>query len=838
MLRMALASLRNRKGSAFGGFLALFCAAAMVCACGVLLETGLRGTIPPGRFAGAPVVVTGDQQIHWIDVKHKHGKTKKKVKSKDLAERVWLPASVGARLGTVSGAAVVSDRTFAAALFRSDHEFIDVGDDTPTYGHNWSSAQLTPYNITSGRAPRSNSDVVLDSTLAARAGVVVGDRIGVQASGAPATFTVSGIARAHSSVTRESAMFFSEPEATKLAAHGDSVDAFGVFRASADAVRHALDGTTAKVVVGNDRGAAALPGAAAAKTRLISMSGAIGGTAVIIAVLVVVGTFTLSIQQRYRELALLRAIGATPRQVRRLINREALVLGLLAGTSGAVAGLPLANLIHREFVAYGTVPDAIRLAHSPFPLIGSALVTLLAAVVASRISARRVTRIRPAEALSEASLEQRTVALGPTMAGLVAISGAVWVSLLLTKLHTEPAAIPVTYLCVLLWMIGFALLGPFLASTGGAILGVMWRASRVGGFLAETNSRMYSRRTAAAVTPLALLIGMTVTILFVPTTLGAAKQAQVRDGLSADWVVGSSGPGVPAAAVAQVQSSKGVSASISVVASTIWVGRDRRSTQGLSGQRLTDAINPEVSSGSIASLRDGDIAMSTLAAQGRHVGDRVEATLGDGSKASFTLVAIYRRGLGFGDTLMSFDQLVRHVDTPLAQSVYIKGSVNRATLSDELSPYAGLRLVNRSGYRQVLSDQQSAGNAANLVFLALVVAFCGIAVVNTMVMATTGRSREFSLLRLTGATSRQVKSMLRWELALVVVLAFGLATIASWSTLTGFSIGMTSNVTPTIVPLTYVGVVLWAVLLGVVAIFVPARALLRRNPADELTSGE
>ena len=219
MLRMAFASLRYRRGAALGSLLTLFFAAAMVCACGVLLETGLHGAIAPGRFAGAPVVVTGDQQIHWVDVKHKHGKTKKKVKSKDLAERVWLPSSDGARLGTIPGALVVSDRTFAADLFRPDHTFIRGVHDQPTVGHNWSAAQLTPYAMVSGRPPVEDSDVVLDAGLAAKADLVVGDRIGVQSTASPQTFTVSGLARAQSPVTQESAIFFSEPEATALAAH-------------------------------------------------------------------------------------------------------------------------------------------------------------------------------------------------------------------------------------------------------------------------------------------------------------------------------------------------------------------------------------------------------------------------------------------------------------------------------------------------------------------------------------------------------------------------------------------------------------------------------------------
>jgi putative ABC transport system permease protein len=832
MLRMALATLRSRKSAALGGFLALFLAAAMVCACGALLETGLRGTIPPGRLAGAPVVVTGDQQIHWADTGH--GGTKTKVKSKDLAERVWLPVSVGARLEAVRGATVVADRTFTAALFRPDRTVVEGG---PTSGHNWSATRLTPYALVSGRAPDAADEVVLDPRLAARAGLAVGDRIGVQATGAPATFTVSGIAAPRSPVTGDSAMFFSESEATTLAAHGDSVATYGVFGASPDAVRDALTGTAATVVTGDDRGAAALPGAAAARTRLVSMSGAIGGTALIVAMLVVVGTFTLSVQQRHRELALLRAIGATPRQVRRLVGREALVLGLLAGTSGAAAGLPLATLIHRELVASGTVPDAITLVQDPVPVVGGALVTVLAALVASRISARRITRIRPAEALSEASVEQRVTGRGRTVAGLVVVAGAVVVSLLLTTLHTEPAAVPVTYLCVLLWMTGVAVLGPVLVPAGVALLTIVWRASPVGGFLAAKNAQMSSRRMASVVTPLALLIGMATTILFVPATVDAAAAAQSRDGLVAGHVLGSSGPGVPAAAIALVRSTRGVTAAVSSVGSTIWVGRDKRSAQGLSSAGLTDAIDPDVSSGSLAGLRDGDIAMSSLAAQGRHIGDRVDATLGDGTTASFTLVAIYRRGLGFGDTLMSYDQLVPHVDTPLAQQVFIAGPVDPGTIHDELTAYPGLQVVDRSGYSRLLDDRQDASEAAGLAFLALIVAFCGVAVVNTLAMATLDRSREFSLLRLAGATPRQVRSVLRWELALIVVVAVVLAAATSWSTLTGFAIGVAGRALPTVEPLTYAALVLGAVLLGGAALFLPARALLHHNPAEEMTSG-
>lgn len=124
-------------------------------------------------------------------------------------------------------------------------------------------------------------------------------------------------------------------------------------------VEKALKGTTsatAQVGTGDERGPVEFLDAAGARTKLVSMGGAMGGTSLLVAILVVVGTFALSVQQRHRELALLRAIAATPRQLRRMIGREALLVGLAAGVTGAFAGLPLAAWLYGRFIDSGVVP--------------------------------------------------------------------------------------------------------------------------------------------------------------------------------------------------------------------------------------------------------------------------------------------------------------------------------------------------------------------------------------------------------------------------------------------------------------------------------------------------
>jgi putative ABC transport system permease protein len=835
MFRLAIASLRQRKSSAAGSFLALLCAAAIVCVSGVLLETGIRGAIPAERYSGTPVVVTADQQVHWSDAEEKHGETTIKAKSKALSERAWLPGSVGGRLAKLPGARVAEDLVFPADVVEHGGSVLPGAGGKPSWGHGWSSAALTPYTLVSGTPPYQDDEVVLDTGLASLAGLKVGDQTVIQSTSAPKAYRVVGIARPDAAVNEQSAMFFDAAEARRLAGHDGMAAAYGVFGVTAGQVRSAVAGTGALVWTGSDRGQAEFPGATSARAQLTSMGGAIGGTALIVAVLVVAGTFALSIQQRYRELALLRAAGATPRQVRRMIGREALLLGLAAGIPGALLGLPLASVIYAEFVSFGAVPGTLQLAGSPFAVIAAVVAAVGAAWAAARVAARRIARIRPVEALAEAAAEHRAAGFGRVLAGLICTPLAVAVTVVLGTLHTEPAAIPVTYLSVLLWMITVALLGPFLARGAVMLLGGLIRRFPVSGFLAARNSRANNRRVASVITPLALFIGMTSTILFVPATMSNAAQAQARAGMKAGYLIESSGPGVPASAARALRAVPGVSVVTEALQTTIWVGGDKRSAEGLTPAGLTQVLDPGVTSGSLDRLGPGTIAMSDAAAQGRHIGDTVQVTLGDGVKTSLSLVATYTRGLGFGDALLDYDDIIGHVDDPLATAILIKGSATPDQLRARIKGFPGLTVTDGSGY-QAQAAQQQASTDIDLVFLGLIIAFTGIAVINTLAMATGDRTREIALMRLIGATRRQVLRTLRWELALVVGAATVLGSGTAWLTLARFSTGMTGSGTPGVAPRTYALILAGATALGLVATMIPARIVLRRNPAEDINA--
>ncbi|MEV6116884.1 FtsX-like permease family protein [Streptomyces sp. NPDC052109] len=841
MLRYALKTVRARKVGFLGAFLALMCAAALITACGTLLDTGLRGTIRTERYAAAPVVVSGDQYVHRTTVKHKKGKTKVKHKAKPIAERAWIAERLRTRLAHVPAVArVVPELTFLAQPLTP----AGTGGRT-AYGHAWESAALTPYRLTTGRAPASDGDLVIDSALAARARLRPGDRLTVQSTQAPRRYRITGIAAPATAVRHQTSLFFSTAEARRLAAHPGQVSAFGVLPTTgADlekvrtAVAQALAGTTAQVSTGAARGPVEFLDAAAARTRLVSMGGAMGGTSLLVAVLVVVGTFALTVQQRHRELALLRAIAATPGEIRRLLGREALIVGAAAGTVGALLGLPLGDWLHSRFVALGAVPATLEPTVSVFPPFVALAATLLGAWAAARIASRRIVRIRPTEALAEARTERTRPAWGRIGAGLLLLAGGAVLVVVLTSLRTEPASTPVTFLAVVVLSTSVALLGPVLVKAAALVLGGPLRLTGHGGRLATANLRGNAARMASVVTPLTLLVGMTCTVLFVQSTLGDAARAQVRDGVRADWVVAAQGPGVPAEAAQRLRAQHHTVTE--VVRTTVRVGLDKYPAQGVTPAGLTRTWDPQVTAGSLDRLAAHTVAVSQLAADQQHLtpGSTLKLTLGDGTPATLTVAAVYARGLGFGDITFAHDLVARHVDNPLASSVLVSTARTETQLATTLREFPGLRILSPAAADGLQADRQQANAEVDYLAMGLVLAFTAIAVVNTLAMSVAERVRDFALLRLAGATRRQVLRMLRTETLSVLCLATSLGSGIALVVLAAFSVGMTGRAAPSVTPLLYATVVGVAGLLALVASAVPGRAALRVRAVTVATAKE
>ncbi|MFE0463484.1 FtsX-like permease family protein [Kitasatospora sp. NPDC058965] len=831
LLAYAWQTLRHRRGAFLGAFLALFCAALTVTACGALMDTGLRGPIAVERYAGTPIVVGADQDVHRTTSTVKKGRTKTKTKAKALSGRVWLPAGLADRLAAVPGVSrVVPELTFPAYPVGADA--------TVSLGHSWDSAPLTPFALTAGQPPRADDEVVLDQQAAARAHLAVGDRVTVRATDAPRSYRVSGIAAPQGvRLDHQQALFFDTAEATRLAGHPGQDTVLGVFPAPGTdpaqlaARLRAAAGQPIAVHTGGDRGPAEFLDAADARIRLVSQGAVMGATALLVAVLVVSGTFALVIQQRARELALLRAVAATPRQLRRLIGREALLIALLAGGPGAVAGLPTADWLYRRFVAAGAMPDTLDLQLGFFPVAAGLAAAVLAGWAAARLAVRRAGRIRPAQALSEAALHTAGRGTGRLVGGLVALAGGVVLTAVLGGLDTEAGAMPVTFCTVLLLTIATALLGPQLARGAAALLTPLLAGSRVSGHLAAARLRTDPRRAAGAFVPVTLLVAMVCTVLFSQSTLGGAAQQQAAAGTTAPWLLAAGAPGVPVQAARAVAAVPGVTAVTQVVRGRVRVDLANYSVQGVDPQGLTRTWDPQVTAGSLDGFGDGDLAVSQVALErlGAHLGGPVHLVLGDGTPVTLTVTAVYARGLGFGDLTVGRELLAPHLDDPLATAVLVAtdGRADRAALAAAVKPFPGVAVLDRSQSRQLAAAGERNNAAVNELAMVLVLAFAAIAVANTLAVSTAARGREFALLRLTGTTRRQVLRMLRFEGLGLLAVGLLLGSTIALAVLTAFSSGMTGAAAPQWQWPGYAAVAGLAALLVLAATALPGRLALR-----------
>jgi putative ABC transport system permease protein len=237
----------------------------------------------------------------------------------------------------------------------------------------------------------------------------------------------------------------------------------------------------------------------------------------------------------------------------------------------------------------------------------------------------------------------------------------------------------------------------------------------------------------------------------------------------------------------------------------------------------------------LTDLRGETVALSTMAAEtiGVDVGETIELHLGDGTVMRSKVVATYGRGLGFGDLTLPHDVLAAHTTTRLDQSILVAAS-DVAAARRALSALPGLTVLDRQSLVAAGQAQRDTQTWTNLIGLFVILGYVAIAVVNTLVMATAARSREFALLRLVGTGTRQVRRMTRIEASIVVGIALVVGSLAAVPPLVGMSLGMTESPFPTVAPLTYLAIVGVTAVMGLLAIGIPTRLALRTRPVHAL----
>ncbi|WP_329306166.1 ABC transporter permease [Streptomyces sp. NBC_01260] len=822
---LARRSLRTHRRAWTAVFAATAAAAALLGAFALVLGSLLLARPPVERYAGAAAVVVADQRITYTA---KPWGSEPRTVSAHLPERVRLDRSVVARAAAAEG---------VARAVADDSVPVVAGHGTSAVGRSWPSAALTPYELTEGRAPRSSSEVVVDSALAAASGGP-GGRVTLQVDGAARRYTVSGVAgTGHRGGAP--AVFFTEPRLTRLAGHPGTVDAIGVVAeqgVSADALRASLGEAVAgrgggergvRVLTGAERGEAEQLDALGARGDLLAMLASIAATVVMVALLVIATTLSQAVHQRSGELALLRAVGATPRQLRSAVGREA---GRVAGTAavlGAVGSVPL-GLLMRALLTTDPLPLPAPVWLPLAAGAAGALVITLAARPVALLAARSITRLRPAAALSAARApEPDEPGRLRTVLGVLLVVGGLGSAGAATARGGQAAALAASGAATSL-IIAVALLGPWIARISMRVLGApARRAGGVSGFLAARSAAAHNRRLGAALTPIVLVVAFVCVQLTAATTLERAADRQAAAALRADLVVTGPAAGIPSDAAEAVRGARGVSAATGLLRSAVVLAHretgdpklDRYPVLGVTADQLSGTLDPRVTAGDPADLTGRNtVALGKDRADdlGAGVGDTVALRLGDGTRVRLRVVAVYERSLGLGEFMLPREALAAHVSAPRDREILIRSANGDAlsALRAALAPYEGVRVRAATADDVRISPSSSDQDDALIVIgVGVIGGFALLAVVSTLALITVGRRPEFRLLRLLGAGRGQLLRMRVLETGLVTVAGLTIGTLVAAVPLLAFALSAAGSL-PYLPPVQY----------GVLALTVTAAA--------------
>ncbi|MGW8456053.1 FtsX-like permease family protein [Streptomyces niveus] len=843
MLMLTLQGMRARWVTFTGSFVALALGVGLIAATGLALAATFQAPHRgPERFAAAPVVVRATDTLR---VSTPIGE-----RTQRLADPRAVPAEVAAELARLGR--TIEDRTFPVSYASVGGED---GEGAAAAGRPWSVATATPYRLTDGRAPRTPGEVVVAAAARERdrsgGGVAVGDRVRVVTPAGADSRTVVGTVAA---TDFETAVFFTDAEAAQLSPRIDALVVHADATAVRKAVRNAVRGSGSGIdVLTGDERRRADPDPDRDSEALVAVNALLGtaaGITCFVSVFVVASTFAFAVAQRRREFGLLRTGGATARQIRRTVFTEAVLVAVPASAAGCLLGAVGAPPLAAWMVDSGVAPSWFAIGDQTWPLHTAFWTGLCVAMAGVLTSSWRAGRIKPTEALREAALDNGTMPPSRWLLGaLLLLAG---LGLLVWSLATDPgeALKRKTYITrPMLLIVGFALYAPVLVPP--LVRLVTWLPARLPGatgLLARENAATGVRRTAAVAAPVLITVALAASLLGTTATINEAKANEAATQTTADYVVAAPGDkGVlPAPFVTRARSIPGaaVSASRSTAVTVLeeGVALVRSEARAVDPAALAAVSRLPVASGRVADLDDGGIVVNEEWLT-RTVGQRVRVWLGDGREVTLRIVAVLRTGTGGNGVYVTPRNApgapVDRVDVAVrdgADASAVDAALREAGTATRTTVLTKDEWLARSHPRSSESTRLGL-----LLILGIALLYTGIALANTLVMATSDRVGDLAVLRLTGATKPQVLRLVAAEALVVVAVGSLLGAAVAGLNLLGLrgALALLSVRSPLVVPWGGLGAMVAAsAVLAVVAAVVPALTALRTRPVEHAGTRE
>ncbi|WP_426364238.1 ABC transporter permease [Streptomyces sp. E-08] len=705
------------------------------------------------------------------------------------------------------------------------------------------------YTFVSGNGPARADQIALDRDTADKGGYKTGDSVRVATNGPVKEYTLSGVFTTEDGAVNAggSLVVFDGAVAQKLYLKPGFYRDLAVTAAPGASDGKLLD-EVLKVV---PKSATGQTGKALADQQAKDIEAGLGalnqvllgfaGIALFVGIFLISNTFTMLVAQRTKELALMRAVGASRKQITRSVLAEAGLVGLVASSVGYALGIGLAVGLRSAMSAFDLKVPAGGLVLEATPAVAAFGVGVLITMLAAWLPGRRAAKIPPVAAMSSVHATQSTKSL-VVRNSIGAVLTALGVVLIVLGAGTGGddgrmfigggAFLTLIGVIVLIPMLSrpvIALFRPLLVGVFG-----------ISGKLASLNAVRNPRRTGATASALAIGLTLVTGLSVLGATVGSAIDKATTDQIKADYMVSmASGNGLSQEALTALEKAPGVTAVSPQQAGAFELKGDYTSVSGVTPGAIEKVLKLDVVKGSLSSLGGNTIAVddNVSTKRGLKVGDSVPVEYLDRQKGRLTVGAVYKANEFVSPVLADHELVTAHEEQADIRQIFVSTdggatAANERALAKAMGDNPAIQVMDHKEIRDTFGGPINIllNIMYGLLGMALIIAVLG--VVNTLAMSVFERQQEIGMIRAIGLDRRRVKRMVRLEAVVIsvfgAVVGIGLGSFLGWALGETFKSSLPGYVL--VLPWDRIGLFLvLAALVGVLASLWPARSAAKLN---------